>query len=82
MTVISRRIIVPAQGKADAAIAQAKALAEQTVQAGTKTRLLKAIMGADAGNIEMFVRFENFQDGIAGFQSLAASSGVNAARAQ
>jgi hypothetical protein len=82
MAVISRRIIVPVQGKADAAIAQAKALAEQTVQAGTKTRLLKVIMGADAGNIEIFVRFENFQDGIAGFQSLAASSGVNAARAQ
>jgi hypothetical protein len=39
-------------------------------------------MGADAGNIEMFVRFENFQQGISGFQSLAASAGVNSARAQ
>jgi hypothetical protein len=82
MTVISRRIIVPAQGKTDAAIAQAKALAEQAAQAGTKTRLFKVIMGADAGNLEMFVRFENFQDGIAGFQSLAASAGVNNARTQ
>lgn len=36
MAVISRRIIVPVQGKADAAIAQAKALAEQTVQAGDR----------------------------------------------
>lgn len=82
MAVISRRIIVPAQGKSDAALAQAKSLAEQTTQAGTQTRLLKVIMGADAGNIEMFVRFENFQQGISGFQSLAASAGVNSARAQ
>jgi hypothetical protein len=82
MAVISRRIIVPAQGKSDAALAQAKSFAEQTTQAGTQTRLLKVIMGADAGNIEMFVRFENFQQGISGFQSLAASAGVNSARAQ
>jgi hypothetical protein len=82
MAVISRRIIVPALGKSDAALAQAKSLAEQTTQAGTQTRLLKVIMGADAGNIEMFVRFENFQQGISGFQSLAASAGVNSARAQ
>lgn len=82
MTVISRRIIVPAQGKTDAAIAQAKALAEQASLTGTKTRLLKVIMGVDAGNLEMFVRFENFQDGIAGFQTLAASAGVSNARAQ
>lgn len=82
MTVISRRIIVPAKGKTEAAIAQAKALTEQTFQAGTKARLFKVIMGADAGNLEMFVRFENFQDGVAGFQSLAASAGVNNARSQ
>ena len=82
MTVISRRIIVPAQGKAEAALAQAKSLAEQATHAGTKTRLFKVIMGADAGNLEMFVRFENFQDGIGGFQSLAASAGVNNARSQ
>ena len=82
MTVISRRIIVPVQGKTEAATAQAKALAEQAAQAGTKTRLFKVIMGADAGNLEMFVRFENFQDGIGGFQSLAASAGVNNARSQ
>lgn len=82
MSVISRRIIVPNLGKSDAAIAQAKALAEQVVQAGTKTRLLKVLMGADAGNIEMFMRFENFQEGVTGFQALAASAGVNNARAQ
>lgn len=46
MAVISRRIIVPVQGKAEAAIAQAKALAEQTTQAGTKTRLLKSHHGS------------------------------------
>ena len=82
MTFILRRIIVPEQGKTEAATAQAKALAEQAAQAGTKTRLFKVIMGADAGNLEMFVRFENFQDGIGGFQSLAASAGVNNARSQ
>ena len=82
MTVISRRIIVPAQGKAEAALAQAKSLAEQATHAGTKTRLFKVIMGEDAGNLEMFVRFENFQEGINGFQTLAASAGVNSARAQ
>ncbi|PUE35543.1 hypothetical protein B9Z46_10890 [Limnohabitans sp. Hippo4] len=82
MTVISRRIIVPAQGKAEAALAQAKSLAEQATHAGTKTRLFKVIMGEDAGNLEMFVRFENFQDGINGFQTLAASASVNSARAQ
>ena len=76
MTVISRRIIVPAQGKAEAALAQAKTLAEQATHAGTKTRLLKVIMGEDAGNLEMFVRFENFQEGVTGFQTLAASAGV------
>jgi hypothetical protein len=82
MAVISRRIIIPTQGKADAALLQAKSLAEQANQAGTKTRLLKVIMGADAGNIEMFVKFESFQDGIAGFQTLATSAGVNNARSQ
>lgn len=82
MAVISRRIIIPVHGKADAALVQAKSLAEQASQAGTKTRLLKVIMGADAGNIEMFVRFESFQDGIAGFQNLATSAGVNNARTQ
>ena len=82
MTVISRRIIVPAQGKAEAALAQAKSLAEQATHAGTKTRLFKVIMGEDAGNLEMFVRFENFQEGINGFQTLAASAGVNSARTQ
>ena len=82
MTVISRRIIVPAQGKAEAALAQAKSLAEQAANAGTKTRLFKVIMGEDAGNLEMFVRFENFQEGINGFQTLAASAGVNSARTQ
>lgn len=82
MAVISRRIIVPTPGQADAVLAQAKNLAEQSTQAGTKTRLLKVIMGADAGNIEMFVRFESFQDGVAGFHSLAGSAGVSKARAQ
>jgi hypothetical protein len=82
MTVISRRIFVPVQGKAEAAIAQAKALAEQAAKAGTKTRLFKVIMGADTGNLEMFVRFENFQEGIGAFQTLASSSGVNSARTQ
>lgn len=82
MTVISRRIIVPVQGKAEAALAQAKSYAEQAGQAGVQTRLVKVIMGADAGNLEMFVRFENFQDGISGFQKIAASSGVSSTRAQ
>ena len=82
MTVISRRIIVPSLGKAEAALAQAKSLAEQAANAGTKTRIFKVIMGEDVGNIEMFVRFENFQEGIAGFQTLAASAAVNSARSQ
>jgi len=69
MAVISRRIIVPAQGKAEAALVQAKSLAEQANQAGTKTRLLKVIMGADAGNIEMFVRFEIFKMGLQAFKA-------------
>lgn len=82
MTVISRRIIVPVQGKTEAAIAQAKSLGEQAMQAGVKTRVLKVIMGSDAGNIEVFSRFENFQDGISGFQNMAATPGVVSARAQ
>lgn len=80
MTVISRRIIVPVQGKAEAALKEAKSYVEQAGQAGVKTRLLKVIMGADAGNLEMFVRFENFQDGISGFQKIASSAGVSSAR--
>lgn len=82
MTFISRRIIVPAQGKTEAATAQAKALSEQAAQAGAKSRLFKVIMGADAGNLEMFVRFDNFQEGIGVFQTLAAFAGVNHARSQ
>ncbi len=82
MAVISRRIIVPTLGKAEAALAQAKNFAEQSAQAGTKTRLLKVIMGESAGSLEIFVRFENFQEGISGFQTLAASSQVQAARTQ
>lgn len=82
MAVISRRVIVPSLGKAEAAVAQAKNYAAQALQAGTKTRLLKVIMGEDAGNIEMFVRFSDFKDGISGFKAIAGSPPVAAARAQ
>lgn len=57
MTVIPRRIMVPVRGKTEAATTQAKPLAEQAAKAGAKTRLFKFIMGAEAGNLEMFVRF-------------------------
>lgn len=82
MAIISRRIIVPTLGKTDAALAHAKNFAEQASQAGTKCRLLKVIMGADAGNFEIFVKFDSFQEGISGFQAMAGSTGLNNARIQ
>jgi hypothetical protein len=80
MTIISRRIIVPQPGKTNAATAQAKVLCDQMNQSGTKTRLLKVIMGADVGNLEIYARYDNFTDGVHSFKSLAATPGVQAAR--
>ena len=82
MTVISRRIIAPSLGKSDAALGLAKQLVEQAQQAGVKTRLCKVIMGVDAGQLEMFARFENFQAGTTGFLKMAGSAPVASARAQ
>ena len=80
MTIISRRIIVPAHGKTDQATAHAKALAEQMNQLGTKSRLLKVIMGADVGNLEIYARYDNFTSGVDSFQSLGASEKIKSAR--
>jgi hypothetical protein len=63
MTVISRRIMVPIVGKTELAHERAKKLAAIMTKAGAGVRVLKVIMGEDAGNIEIFSRFADFTEG-------------------
>lgn len=80
MTVISRRIIVPQPGSADLAAEQAKRMCELMNQAGAKARAVKVIMGADAGAIEIFGRYENFSTGAHSLGALSKSAEVQAIR--
>jgi hypothetical protein len=80
MTVISRRIIVPNPGHSESATAKAKVLCDQMNQSGTKARLLKVIMGADVGNLEIYARYNNFTDGVESFKSLASAPQIKVAR--
>ena len=82
MTIISRRMIHPANGKTEAATAHAKTLCQHMNQLGTKTRLLKVIMGADVGSLELFARYDSFSEGVGSFQSLGASEQIKSARAE
>jgi hypothetical protein len=81
MTVISRRIIAPQPGAADLAAEQARKMCELMNQAGAKARAMKVIMGADAGTIEVFGRYENFTTGAHSLGALSKSPEVLAIRA-
>jgi hypothetical protein len=80
MTVISRRIIVAKPGTSEMAAEQAKRMSELMNQAGAKARALKVIMGADAGAIEIFGRYENFTTGAHSLGTLSKSPEVQAIR--
>lgn len=60
MTVISRRALAPIVGKSDLALERAKRLAGIITRLGGLVRTVKVVAGADAGNIEVLSRFQDF----------------------
>lgn len=60
MTVISRRTLVPLTGKSELALERAKRLASIITRLGGVARTVRVVAGGDAGNIEIFSRFQDF----------------------
>ena len=69
MAVIARRIVVPAVGKSELALERARRGAAIFTKAGAAVRVLKVVMGADAGNIETFARYTDFRAGTSSFMA-------------
>jgi len=63
--------MVPMAGKAELTLERARRGAAIFTKAGAAVRVLKVIMGADAGNFETFARYADFS---AGTHSFAAAS--------
>ena len=82
MTIISRRIVVPQPGAADLAAEQARKMADVMNQLGAKARAVRVIMGEDAGQIEIFGRYDNFTNGARILGALGASAEAAAIRAK
>ena len=60
MTVISRRSLAPIVGKSELALERAKRLAGIITRCGGVVRTVRVVAGADAGNIEILSRFQDF----------------------
>lgn len=63
MTVISRRILVPIDGKSDLALERAKRLAAILAKHGAAVRACKVVMGDAVGSIEILARYPDFTAG-------------------
>ena len=81
MFVISRRILVPHVGKEATVIDRSRRHVAAMNRLGAQARVMKVIMGADAGNVEVFARYNDFKHGIGAFQSFGNDAELTSLRA-
>jgi hypothetical protein len=82
MFVISRRILIPHLGKEATVLDRARRHVAAMNRLGAQARALKVIMGADAGQIEVFARYNDFKHGIGAFQSFGGDAELVSLRAE
>lgn len=63
MTVISRRVLVPIDGKSELAMARARRLVDILNSHGAAVRACKVVMGDAVGSIEILARYPDFTSG-------------------
>ncbi|NBS82804.1 MAG: hypothetical protein EBS62_13780 [Betaproteobacteria bacterium] len=80
MFVISRRILVPHVGKEATVIDRSRRHVAAMNRLGAQARVMKVIMGADAGNVEVFARYNDFKHGIGAFQSFGNDAELTSLR--
>ena len=78
MTVISRRTLVPLEGKSELALERAKRLAGIISRLGGVVRTTRVVAGGDAGNIEIFSRFQDFASAAKTNAAMAADAEMQA----
>ena len=72
MTVISRRVLVPIDGKSDLALERAKRLVAILAKHGAAVRACKVVMGDAVGSIEILAQYPDFTAGSKVSAALAA----------
>lgn len=82
MFVISRRILIPHVGKEATVIDRSRRHVAAMNRLGAQARVMKVIMGADAGNVEVFARYNDFKHGIGAFQSFGNDAELTSLRAE
>lgn len=82
MFVVSRRVLVPKEGKEAVVIDRSRRHVAAMNRLGAQARATKVIMGADTGHIEVFARYNDFKHGIGAFQSFAGDAEMVALRAE
>ena len=80
--VISRRMLQPHAGQESLVVERSKRYVAAMNRLGGQARVLKVIMGADAGNIEIFSRYSDFKHGIGAFQSFSGDHELISLRAE
>ena len=80
MTVISRRIIIPAAGKTDLVVERCHRMVAIMVRAGASARTVKVIMGADCGHVEIYGLYNDFSAGTQAFTAMAEDPELAALR--
>ena len=82
MFVISRRILIPHAGQEAVVIDRSRRYVAAMNRLGARARATKVIMGADAGHIEVFARYNDFKHGSGAFQSFAGDAEMGALRTE
>lgn len=62
--------MIPVAGKHDLVLERARRVAAIMTRAGAAVRVLKVVMGADAGNIEIFGSYQDFSAGMNAFTAM------------